>query len=455
MPIPQVSPASLDNTLNGADVQSQQDAMMQALQQALAQHTAEATQQAQAAGQQYQQAAAAPVSQPSPLDVLIPTLFGNVASVLGRQPGYAEQGQATVKQERSDLLKARADNLQALRDTWEVKARAAQQAGDLEAEQGARAKVEQLSKQYDLVRQNEQHTYDAEQRRLDRENRLAAAKINASRPVGGATGAGFDATSVAQSILEGKVPPDPTGFSRGQWGMIVGEARKLDPNFNLMKAGLDYKGVAQQVRTLNQGQQLRLRQNAQNAMVTAGYIRDLIAEIRQAAPARMPVTVLNRAQLNAIKNGAYGPDAANAATRLEAQIAAWRLEMANVYSGGYAAQEAHLKEANHLIDPNWSLNRIEAGLGIGERDTNIRLNAVNEAGAVTPSNPLVPGAEPSGSVNIGPNAMPTGAPTSTNPKADAMKAARNGDKDSLRKIIQANPDLDKDPDLLKLVRKGK
>lgn len=408
-----VAPASLNNTLNGLDAQTQADAQMQALAQALAQHTAEAAQAAEQAGGAYQQAAGAPVPQPNPLDVLIPSLFGNVASVLSRNPAYQEHGQQSVKQQRADLLKARADNLQALRDTWEVKARAAQQAGDLEAEQGARAKVEQLSKQYDMVKQNQEHAFRASQGELDRENRLAAARISATRPVGGATGAGFDPKSVAQSIIEGQVPPDPTGFSRGQWGMIVGAVRDLDPKFNLMKSGLDYRGVAQHVRTLNQGQQLRLRQNAQNAMVTAGYIRDLIQEIRQAAPARTPVTVLNRAQLNAIKNGAYGPQAADAATRLEAQIAAWRLEMANVYSGGYAAQEAHLKEANHLIDPNWSLNRIEAGLGIGERDTNIRLNAVNEAGAVTPSNPLVPGAEPSGSVNIGPNAMPLGAPAPT------------------------------------------
>lgn len=421
---PTALPTNITGTLSGLDALTLAQALEQQQAQELASRTQAATQAATQAGQQYQQAAQAPPPELNPIAALIPSLFGDVASILSQNPTYAERGQQQVQESRAQLLRNRADNLKASLQTWQQKAEEAQKAGDFEAEAKARSTLERQHRLYDEVSKQADRSFQSEQKQKDRENQLElqrlrnegalmSAQVNASRPVGGATGQGFDPGSVAQSIIEGQVAPDPTGFSRGQWGMIVGEVRKLDPKFNLMKAGLDYRGVRQYVQTLNQGQQLRLRQNAQNATVTAGYIRDLIQEIRQAAPPRTPVTALNRAQLGAIKNGAYGPAAADAATRLEAQIAAWRLEMANVYSGGYAAQEAHLKEANHLIDPNWSLNRIEAGLGIGERDTNIRLNAVNEAGAMGPSNPLVPGAPPSGSVNIGPNAMPFGNPAPT------------------------------------------
>jgi hypothetical protein len=83
--------------------------------------------------------------------------------------------------------------------------------------------------------------------------------------------------------------------------------------------------------------------------------------------------------------------------------------MASVYSGGYAPQEQHLKQGAHLIDDNWAIHRIRAGLQVGRRDTEIRLHAVNQVGAMSPSNPLIPNAPPSGAVNIGDVTMPFGA----------------------------------------------
>lgn len=403
-----LAPASLNGTIQGMDPLTLAQALESQLQQELAAQTQQKTQAAQQAGQEYQQAASAPAPQLGPFEQLIPALFGNVASVLAQNPVFGERGQEQIQQSRADMLKRRADSLAALKDNYENQAREAQKAGDLEREATLRTKFESISRQYDTIKQNADRTFQAEQRELDRKNLLEREKVQASRPQGGATGQDFDPNAVAQAIRSGQIPPESTGFSRGQWGIIVGKLRQQDPKFSVTKAMLDWQGARQYVRSLNQGQQVRLRQNAQNAMTTASLIKELVNEIQQAAPPRTPVTAINRLQLNSIKNGAYGPQAAEAATRLEAQIAAWRLEMANVYSGGYAAQEAHLKEANRLIDPNWSIGRILAGLDIGERDTNIRLNAVNEVGAVTPSNPLEVGGGAVQQLNIGPNAIPVG-----------------------------------------------
>lgn len=349
-------------------------------------------------------------------------LLANIASVISENPAYQEQGQQHAQQTRAEALKIRADNLEALKDIWGKKAEAAQRAGDLEAELAARSKHEQIGRVWETVKQNAEHVLKLDEQKqqqaaaigLEQERQrgdietlreMKRLGLNKSGGVAGVYGQ-FDPAGVAAGILDGTVPPSSTGFSRGQWGLIVGEIRKIDPKFSVTKAGLDYSGVLQHVKTLNQSQQVVLRQRAQNAGTTAAYIEELIQEIEAKAPPRTPVSVINSIQLSAIKNGAWGSEAADAATRLGAQIAAWRLEMGSVYAGGYAPQEQHLKQGAHLIEDNWSLNRMRAGLQVGARDTNIRLQAVNEAGAVTPSNPLLPGGSSTGGIHIGPNVIP-------------------------------------------------
>lgn len=163
MPIPPTSPASLDGTLNGMDAQSQADAMAQLLQQQLAAQSAQAAEAANQAGQQYQQAAAAPPPDLSPLAALLPQLAGNFASVIGRNPEYATNAREDIKSQRQQLLKNRADNIQAMRDIFSQKAEAAQKAGDLETAEKARLKLEQLSNLHQQILDKQRHDYAMEE----------------------------------------------------------------------------------------------------------------------------------------------------------------------------------------------------------------------------------------------------------------------------------------------------
>lgn len=150
---------SLNNTLNGLDTQSQADALEQALQAELARRTQEAAAAAAQAGQQYQQAAAAPPPDISPMQAFIPSLLGNIASVIGRDPRYAEQAREDIRQQKAALLQSRAQNLQALRENAAQRADAAQRAGDFENEAKARIQMERLSKVHQQIldtQQNEQ-----------------------------------------------------------------------------------------------------------------------------------------------------------------------------------------------------------------------------------------------------------------------------------------------------------
>lgn len=147
--------ASLQNTLTPAGVLSQMQAAGEQEQAALAAKAKAASEAATAAGSQYQQAAAAPPPQLDPLSQSLPQLLGNVASTLTNDPGYASRAHQNVTQAHDDLIRARVQNLQALRESWDMKAKAAQDAGNLEATLTARTKSEQLSKTLDVLLQGQ------------------------------------------------------------------------------------------------------------------------------------------------------------------------------------------------------------------------------------------------------------------------------------------------------------
>lgn len=138
--------ASLLQTLSGlgtfglSDAQSAQD--QQQIQQAV-QHAADAASQA---GQQYQQAAQGPVPQVDPLSAVIGTSLGNAASVLSQNPAYSQRAHEDLVRQQAQLAQKRVENLQALRDNYDQKARAAERAQDLQLAGEMRLKQEQVSK---------------------------------------------------------------------------------------------------------------------------------------------------------------------------------------------------------------------------------------------------------------------------------------------------------------------
>jgi hypothetical protein len=156
---------SLQGTLNGglgpgpltqqdASLLSQKDAAEAALQQLMAEQAAQAasrTQGAEQAGQQYQQAAQAPMPQLNPMAALIQSLGGNVASIIGETPRYAQNAQADLSAQKDELLAKRAQNLAALKDNYDRQAMAAASAGDLLAEAKLRKSAESVSKAWQAI----------------------------------------------------------------------------------------------------------------------------------------------------------------------------------------------------------------------------------------------------------------------------------------------------------------
>jgi len=142
---------SLMGTLSGLNPQTLSEALIEQQRSELASNVARALEEAQGAGQEYQEAAAAPPPQLEPGAEFLPALFGNIASVLAQTPEYRQRAQEGIQQQKAMLLQTRAQNLQALRDVYQQKAEAAQRLGDMETQEKARVKHEQISKLYDQI----------------------------------------------------------------------------------------------------------------------------------------------------------------------------------------------------------------------------------------------------------------------------------------------------------------
>lgn len=153
--------------------------------------------QAGQAQQSYQQAAAAPPPGFLPGDSFVPQILGALASVIGQSPQFSQQAEEGITQRRSALLKARAENLEALSDVARQKAQAAKEAGDLEEEFKNRTIIERNARLLENVRLSHKQAFDREQNELDRKAAMDREKLRAQTDL------------AATQIREGNKAGDP------------------------------------------------------------------------------------------------------------------------------------------------------------------------------------------------------------------------------------------------------
>lgn len=166
---------TLQSTLTPEGVLTQMDAERVRREAEMRRSVEAALGEAGAAQQAYQGAAAAPVPQVDPLEALVTRIGSSAASIVSGDKAYAERGVRSLDQMHTDLLRARMDNLTALKEGWDQKAAAARQLNNLEAEVNARAKSEQLAKTLDVMLQKQREAGAKE--RSDADNAAALARV--------------------------------------------------------------------------------------------------------------------------------------------------------------------------------------------------------------------------------------------------------------------------------------
>lgn len=182
------------------------------------------------------------------------------------------------------------------------------------------------------------------------------------------------AKEIGDAIMRGEQPPIISGFGMAK---IAGplKAYLAREGFNLRNAELDYRATEKRLLTLNGPQQLRLRQAVTFAADSLGIVEELAGKWKGG---RFPI--LNRANLAAAKNGAYGQNAQSIATQLETQIADLTSELGTVYKGGNSSTDESLRLAAKNLSADWEYGQLMNNVKLIRRNLDIRSNSLKVTG---------------------------------------------------------------------------
>ena len=249
----------LAGTLTPEGGLSQLEAAQAEIAQQLAARTTAAQQAAGQAGTAFQEAAGAPPPGFLPGDTFLPQILGAIASVIGQSPEFSRQAEEGIATRRSALLKARAENLQALRDQFLEKAREAQQAGDREAEITARQKFETLSKQFDLVNSNAERAAAMERTEIQEAGALEREQLRGRQAF-----AEIRARGEQERITQKEKPK----FSASERAAATRQG--LDPDSGLLLSTVANREVTRRLALAKKGDSKSRSEALQGALELAG-----------------------------------------------------------------------------------------------------------------------------------------------------------------------------------------
>jgi len=200
---------------------------------------------------------------------------------------------------------------------------------------------------------------------------------------GGASGA-VDPSAIADAIMNGDQPPEMTGLYRNGAAVRTMLAKK---GFNLAAAQTDWKATQRHVASMNGPTQLKLQQSI-NALPELLDSVDSIA--KEWKGGQFPI--LNKANLALAKGGAYGPEVASVATRLDQQIADVTSDLGSVYMGGNSPTDHSLKLAETALKGDWDERVFHDMVKMARANVQIRRNSVLHSGVagVGDNNPYAP-----------------------------------------------------------------
>lgn len=197
---------------------------------------------------------------------------------------------------------------------------------------------------------------------------------------------------IGDAIIAHEQPPEISGFGMAKIAAPL-KAYLAEKGFDLTTATLDYQAQKKYMSTLNGAQQVRLRQATDFAYSSLDLVEGLAKEWQGGNFA-----LLNKVNLNAAKNGVYGPKAASIANRLDLQISDLTSELGTVYKGGNSSTDESLKLAAKNLQSDWSEKVILDAIPLIRTNLDIRKNSQKFVGAVTSKNPRQ--AEPSDKAKV-------------------------------------------------------
>lgn len=209
---------------------------------------------------------------------------------------------------------------------------------------------------------------------------MSASGKMASKPVSSGSSAGVttqqDIQLAVKGVSEGKIPPERVASFRDVTRVNAELERQ---GINMSDLTLEWDATKKAVQTMNGPQQIRLRQAIGFGLKSTGDIIKMSDEL-----GRGPNPILNRAQLNAAKQGLLGPDMQKKATLLDQQIADTVSDLGQVYMGGNSPTDEGLKLAGQNMKGEWSGPQLKAAAQNVQKLLNFRMNSINNIHASVP-----------------------------------------------------------------------
>jgi hypothetical protein len=201
----------------------------------------------------------------------------------------------------------------------------------------------------------------------------------------GTYGGTFDPNVVADAIMAGYATPLESGYSRGQWGAVSTSIFKKNPKFPLASAQRDYRAIQQLVRTLNQNQQVKLRQAITKASDSLSILEHRVTDFDGGR-----WKLVNEARLFAAEQTG-GPEQKKAAL-LRGQINDAIGELAQVLQqGGVPTDEARRMAAENF-KAAWQKGTLLAAIQQVRDNMQMALHAIETTGplGVSADSPYLP-----------------------------------------------------------------
>jgi hypothetical protein len=448
--------ASLQGTLTPQGLLSAAEAEQKRLEEEQAARAASLAQGAGEAAGAFQQAAAAPMPQLNPMAALIQSLGGNVASIIGETPRYAQNAQADLSAQKDELLAKRAQNLAALKDNYDRQAAAALSAGDLLAEAKLRKSAESVSKAWQAIHDeaaakqsmNEldiKNKATASEGKLDRESRERIAALAASRAASSGGAAEILDTDIAKYALaveSGQAPLTAFPNRKGNDVRSRVVAYMQDNNMVILpqKARDTIQALLGAKSVIGDLADMSLGPVGPDGIRVGGFAqsKEGLDRLKAGAGATWQGFTQSKSDIAVFQKMRKGwlatiaRAAGEKGTLSDRDIARAEQMMPSVYdsrevvSDSFARMEAFLEEIKQRTIQNYStpLTGPRAGQAPSTMNTSAPSNSTADSETVR-----------------------------KNPKAEAMTAARKNDRNGLKKLLENNPSLRSDPDIIAQARR--
>lgn len=184
-----------------------------------------------------------------------------------------------------------------------------------------------------------------------------------------------DISSTVEGVFEGNIPPEKLASWRDVTRVNAELQRKSkETGINYPDLVLEWDATKKFVSSANSTQQVRLRQAIDFAQQSTKDLKTLSQEFK-----RSNFPILNRAQLVAAMNGAYGQDAAKKATVFNQQLTDIVADLGNVYMGGNSPTDEGLRLAQQNLQSNWSIDQLDAAIDNVDKLLTFRGNSIKRA----------------------------------------------------------------------------